>query len=135
MLIENINQVITKYITNDIIRHMIQIASSEFCMILWSIKLKTIQTHINFKSTRNIQICFDNNYLLRNHDNGRVACATAVTQLSFVVVASYGYITLIFWLQYYETWVAYILLRVAHLQCNWYPRKGCIQEGKNGEFY
>ena len=97
MLIENINQVITKYITNDIIRHMIQIASSEFCMILWSIKLKTIQTHINFNSTRNIQICFDNNYLLRNHDNGRVACATAVTQLSFVVLTRYGYITLIFW--------------------------------------
>ena len=40
---------------------------------------------------------FDNNYLLRNHDNGRVACATAVTQLSFVVLTCYGYITLIFW--------------------------------------
>ena len=122
MLIENINQVITKYITNDIIRHMIQIASSEFCMILRSIKLKTIQTHIIFKSTRNIQICFDNNYLLRNHDNiFCVARATAVTQLSFVIVASHGYITLIFWLQYYETWVAYVLLHVAHLQCNWNP--------------
>ena len=95
MLIENTNQVITKYITNDIIRHMIQIASSEFCMILRSIKLKTIQTHIIFKNTRNIR--FDNNYLLRNHDNGRVACATAVTQLSFVVLTRYGYITLIFW--------------------------------------